>query len=88
MPSMLQIQDLKNFVAALSVCPHPKKRKYKTPAKARKYARLYHMDWYECVCGKYHLTSKVHHDNCPLCGLPDDEYQSCGCFEEIHYGRD
>ena len=23
---------------------------------------------------------------CPVCGAPYDEYVSCGCYEDIHYG--
>ena len=25
---------------------------------------------------------------CPICGLDNDEYTSCGCYEDIHYGSD
>lgn len=25
---------------------------------------------------------------CPVCGAECDDYQSCGCYEEIHYGKD
>ena len=84
----LIIEQLELFRDALSVCPHPGKVKFKSKAKARKRARQLSMKYYECVCGKWHLTSTVHHTDCPICGMPDDEWQSCGCHEDILYGRD
>ena len=55
---MLQA-NLERCAAFLSACPCPKKVEFRSPAKARKRARQLGMNYYKCVCGSWHLTSKV-----------------------------
>jgi len=50
--------DLIRCAQFLSACPHPKKVEFRSQAKARKRARQLRMDFYHCVCGSWHLTSK------------------------------
>jgi len=26
--------------------------------------------------------------DCPICGSPNDEYTTCGCYADVHYGKD
>ena len=84
----LQVEQLERSVDFLSECPHPNKVVFRSAAKARKRARELHMDWYKCVCGSWHLTTPPDYEPpCPVCGAPINEYESCGCYEELHYGR-
>ena len=46
---------------------------------------------YECVCGKFHMTTDVDNPRepeCPICGAPIDEWTDCGCYAELHWGGD
>lgn len=84
---LAQLRRMRSHVAA---CPHPTKVKFDSQAAAdRAASRRVRTDFksYECVCGKWHLTTSMGEPECPICGAPIDEYTSCGCFEDIHYGR-
>ena len=86
------VAGLQQIRREISECPHPTKVVFTTRKKARRRAKQLGMTEYRCVCGNYHLSSQVGADVyepcCPICGAPFDEYWSCGCYEEIHYGKD
>lgn len=73
--------DLKRFSDYLSDCPNPQKKVFDSADGAR-YAALDigGMNYYKCVCGKWHLTTRV---ECPFCL---DDPRECGCVNEIHFG--
>ncbi len=57
--STTYLKNLERCAEFISACPHPKKVEFRSAAKARKRARqLRGMDFYKCVCGAWHLTSK------------------------------
>ena len=87
--------DLKRMNKPLTVCPHPEKRRFDTREGAERRARYLWqtyaamMDTYKCACGKFHLTSVPSQSSCPLCGAEIDEFgHTCGCYNDIHYGKD
>lgn len=52
--------ELERCADFLSACPHPDKKVFPSMAKARKRARqIGGMHGYKCVCGKFHLTTKL-----------------------------
>lgn len=54
------LKNLERAADFVSACPHPRKVEFRSQAKARKRARqLRGMDFYKCVCGSWHLTSKL-----------------------------
>ncbi len=84
--SQLQM-DLIRAAKFLSVCPHPKKVVFRSQAKARKRARQLSMRFYHCVCGAWHLTTRIA-GGCPICHAPNnDDFIDCGCYAELHYGK-
>lgn len=81
------LAGLKRMRTRISECPHPTKVRFDTKRKAERRAEQLGMEAYECVCGKWHLTGQCTREPaCPICGAPIDEYTSCGCFEDLHYG--
>lgn len=59
----LTIAQLERSIEFLSECPHPEKVVFKSQAKAKKRARqIGGMDFYQCVCGDWHLTTKGSND--------------------------
>lgn len=75
-------------VKEISKCPHPDKKRYRTEHMARLWARRRGLNFYKCRCGLYHLTSYGLEPTCPICGTEIDKYHSCGCYEDLMYGRD
>lgn len=78
---------LVNLASILGKCPHPDKKRYHTERMAKKWAGHRGLNYYKCICGLYHLTSYGIEPTCPICGAPIDEYTSCGCYEDLHYGE-
>jgi len=72
---MLQ-QQLERCADFLSACPRPRKVEFRSQAKARKRARQLHMDFYKCVCGSWHLSSKVPHPEVEVWPAGSDNYGS------------
>ena len=85
-PLSLMQTDLIRCAKFLSVCPQPKKVEFRSQAKARTRARLLGMYYYHCICGSWHLTTRLR-GGCPICHAPNDGHTDCGCFAEIHYGK-
>jgi hypothetical protein len=82
--------NLKRLGTTLADCPCPNKLRFSDQRSAQvKAQRVGGMAIYKCRCGDWHMTTDVDYEAlCPICGTLDDEYLSCGCFEDIHYGRD
>ena len=82
------LPDFSGILQNLAECPHPGKVSFGSEATARSRAEDLDFGYYKCACGAWHLTSQWSVNDCPICGAPLDEYTSCGCYEELHYGRD
>jgi hypothetical protein len=57
--STTYLKNLERCADFLSACPQPKKVEFRSASKARKRARRLGMNFYKCVCGSWHLTSRV-----------------------------
>ncbi len=86
----MKIEQLERAVTFLSACPHPDKKVFGSMSAAQRRAeQIGGLKAYRCVCGKFHMTTDVDNPRepeCPICGTPIDEYTSCGCFEDLHWG--
>jgi hypothetical protein len=73
-------------------CPTPSKVIFASQETAERRAGELGFRAYLCLCNRWHLTSQIEYEDprdgytCPVCGLPCDEYSSCGCYEDLHYG--
>ena len=43
----------------------------------------------KCIhCGEAPEEEDPREYTCPICLAPNDEYTTCGCYADIHYGKD